>query len=53
MIIVSWNTQGAKKPHVLQEVQFLARTYRANMIFLLETMVNDKHILKNPATNGL
>ena len=46
MIIISWNTQGAKKPQVIKEVKFLTRTYKADMIFLLETMVNEKKLLK-------
>ena len=35
-----------KKPQVVQEVQFLIRTHKADMIFLLETMVNEKNIKK-------
>jgi len=46
MKIISWNTQGAKKPHVIKEVQFLIRTYKADMIFLVEIMVNEKKVLK-------
>jgi len=46
MIIISWNTQGAKKLQVVQEVQFLSKMFKADMIFLLETMVNDKNKLK-------
>ena len=46
MIIISWNTQGAKKPQVIKEVQFPTRTYKVDMIFLLETMVNEKNLLK-------
>ena len=46
MIMISWNTQGAKKPQVVKEVHFLTRTYKADIIFLLETMANEKNILK-------
>ena len=34
-----------KKPQVIKEVQFLTRTYKVDMIFLLETMVNEKNLL--------
>ena len=46
MIVISWNTQGAKKPQVVKEVHFLTRTYKAYIIFLFETMANEKNILK-------
>ena len=46
MIIISWNIQGAKNPQVIKEVQFLSRAYKADNIFLLETMVNENNILK-------
>ena len=46
MIIISLNTQGAKKPHVVQKVQFLSKMFKADMTFLLQTMVNDENILK-------
>ena len=46
MTIISWNIQGAKKPQAIKEVQFLTRSHKAGMIFLLETMVNEKNMLK-------
>jgi len=45
MRIISWNVQGAKKSQVLQEVLFLKRTHKANILFILETLVNKKNIL--------
>ena len=46
MIIISWNIQGAKKPQIISEVHFLSRTYKADIIFLLETMVNETNVRK-------
>jgi len=46
MKILSWNVQGAKKIQVIQEVKFLIRTQKADMLFLLETMVNESNIKK-------
>ena len=46
MKIISWNVRGAKKSQVLQEILFLKRTYKPQMIFLLETLVNQNHILQ-------
>jgi len=46
MKIISWNVQGAKKMQVVQEAKFLIRTQKADMLFLLETMVNDSNINK-------
>jgi len=45
MRIISWNVRGTKKVHVLQEIAFLKRTYKPQLIFLLETLVNKKNIL--------
>jgi len=53
MKIISSNTQGARKPLVIKKVQFLTRTYNMDMIFLLETMVDEKNMLKNPTFNGI
>jgi len=44
MKIISWNVQGAKRAQVLLEIQFLKRTHKPNIVFLLETMVNEKKI---------
>jgi len=45
MRIISWNVQGTKKSQVLQEIQFLKRTHKPQILFLLETLVNEKNIL--------
>ena len=45
MRIISWNVRGTKKAQVLQEIAFLKRTYKPQLIFLLETLVNRKNIL--------
>jgi len=47
MKIISWNVQGAKKMQVLQEVKLLSRTHKPDMIFFLETMVNEKNITES------
>jgi len=44
MKIVSWNVQGIKKLQALQELLFLIRTYKPDIICILETMVSEKHI---------
>jgi len=46
MKIICWNVQGVKKMQVIQEVKFLIRTQKADMLFLLETMVNESNIKK-------
>jgi len=46
MRVISWNVQGAKRTQVLLELQFLKRTYKPDIIFLLETMVNERNILQ-------
>jgi len=46
MKIICWNTQGAKKPQILQEVNFLIRTHKPDLIFLLETLVNETNIFR-------
>ena len=45
MRIISWNVQGTKKSQVLQEIFFLKRTHKPQIVFLLETLVNKKNIL--------
>ena len=45
MCIISWNVQGTKKTQVLQEIAFLKRTHKPQIMFLLETLVNKKNIL--------
>ena len=45
MHIISWNVQGTKKSQVLQEIHFLKRTHKPQIVFLLETLVNKKNIL--------
>jgi len=46
MRIISWNVRGAKKTQVLQEIAFLKRTHKPQLLFLLETLVNRKNILQ-------
>ena len=46
MKIICWNTQGVKKPQALQEVKFLTRTHKPDLIFLLETLVNETNIFR-------
>jgi len=36
--------QGVKKAQVVEKVKFLAKNHKIDMIFLLETMFNEKHI---------
>ena len=45
MWIISWNIQGLKKPQAAQEVNLLKRKYDPDVLFLLETMVNEKNLL--------
>ena len=46
MKINGWNIQGIKKPQVLSEIKFLIRKHSSNLIFILETMVNENNIRK-------
>ena len=49
MKITSWNVQGAKQSHFQQEVGFINRTIKPDILVLLETMVNEcnaTHIIK-------
>ncbi|KAJ8444785.1 hypothetical protein Cgig2_011747 [Carnegiea gigantea] len=39
----NWNVQGAKKAQVLEEVKILKRTTHPYILFLLETMTNEKN----------
>ena len=43
MKIVSWNVQGAKKAKVREEVKFLQRTHKPDILCLIETMTNDRN----------
>jgi len=45
MHIISWNVQGVKKAQVLQEIQFLKSTHKPQILFLQETLVNERNIL--------
>jgi len=40
MKILCWNVQGAKKFQLQQEVGFINRTIKSDILILLETMVN-------------
>ena len=44
MKIIGCNVQGMKKPQALQEGLFLNWTHKPNMMFIVETMVNEKNI---------
>jgi len=46
MKIVSWNIQGLKKPQVVQEIKLLKRKFNPDILFLLETLVNEKNLLR-------
>ena len=41
--ITSWNVQRAKKAQVLEEVKLLKRNIQPDILFLLETMTNEKN----------
>ena len=43
MKILAWNVQGAKKSQVIEEIKLLQKQYQPDLIFLLETMVNEEH----------
>ena len=46
MKIISWNVQGLKGVQVMQEIKILNRIHKPNMLFLLETMVNEINLLR-------
>ena len=46
MKIIYWNAQGIKKLQALNKVKFPSRTHKPNLLFLLETLVNDNNIRK-------
>ena len=46
MRFISWNVRGTKKIQILQEIAFLKRTHKPQLLFLLETLVNRKNILQ-------
>jgi len=52
MRIISWNIQGLKKPQAAQEVKLLKRKYDPDVLFLLETMVNETNLLRIMPTLG-
>ena len=37
MKVISWNIQGAKKDQIREEVKFLTKTEKHDVLFLLET----------------
>ena len=43
MKIISWNVQGAKKVQVLEEAKILKRNIQPDILFLLDTMTNEKN----------
>ena len=44
MKIISWNIQGLKKTQALQEILFLQRLHKPDIMFILETLVNSANI---------
>ena len=40
MKILTWNVQGAKKEHFLEEIRLIQKTHQPDLMFLLETMVS-------------
>ena len=52
MKVISWNVQGAKKVQVLQELKLLSRIHKPDVLFLLETMVNEENIARLLPTLG-
>jgi len=46
MKIISWNVQGLKGVQVMQEITFLLRIHKPNMLFLIETLVNESNLLR-------
>ena len=52
MKIISWNVQGAKRSQVLLELLFLKRTHKPDIVFLLETIINEQNILQILARIG-
>jgi len=43
MKIISWNVQDAKKAQVLEEVKIIKCNTQPDILFLLETMANEKN----------
>lgn len=43
MKMLSWNVQGAKGQQICEEIRFLTRTQRPDILFVLEIMVNKIH----------
>ena len=46
MKIISWNVQGAKKANVHEEVKFLQRTHKPDILFLIETKTNTRNTMQ-------
>ena len=43
MKVICWNVRGAKKAQVLEEVKFLKRIHKPDIMFLIETLTNDSN----------
>jgi len=52
MKIISWNTQGLKKSQFAQEIKLLKQKFNPDILFLLETMVNETNLLRILPTLG-
>jgi len=46
MKVLSWNIQGIKKPQALQELRLLKQTHKQDILFIVETLVTDSHLLR-------
>ena len=46
MRVICWNSQGLKKPQVVPEVKFLIKSQKPDIMFLIETMINDVNVQK-------
>ena len=46
MKVLSWNIQGIKKPQALQELRLLKQTHKPDILFIVETLVTDSHLLR-------
>ena len=52
MKIIRWNAQGLKKSQVSQEIKLLKRKFNLDILFLLETTVNEQNLLRILPTLG-
>jgi len=43
MKILAWNVQGAKKSQITEEIRFIQKLHKPDIVFLIETMVSEEH----------